>query len=282
MKDQAQDSVVEAVQEQATQCAVNSFTAGTLVLMADGSRKPIEQVKTGDKVIATDPETGRTRAKPVTGTIIGEGAKNLVAVTIDVDGAAGSRTATVEATDGHPFWVPELGEWIDATDLREGQKLHSDTGARLTIERLHRWTEDARVFNLTVQDIHTYYVMAGPAPVLVHNCGNASTHDPDNIFGNLDDDVYFHYSDERGYNGILDEDGGLRFVAARGSGKVHVTQEIGSQADIERNIYIGSTTHSGKAGFLFVFRMPQGAELGYGSQPNERIHRGSLKIPRGT
>ena len=38
----------------------NSFTPGTLVLMADGSTKPIEDVETGDKVLATDPETGET------------------------------------------------------------------------------------------------------------------------------------------------------------------------------------------------------------------------------
>ncbi|MFV2088987.1 hypothetical protein, partial [Micromonospora sp. LOL_021] len=38
----------------------NSFTPGTRVLMADGTTTPIEQVKPGDTVIATDPETGTT------------------------------------------------------------------------------------------------------------------------------------------------------------------------------------------------------------------------------
>ncbi|MFV2088989.1 hypothetical protein, partial [Micromonospora sp. LOL_021] len=38
----------------------NSFAPGTNVLMADGTTKPIEQVKPGDTVIATDPETGTT------------------------------------------------------------------------------------------------------------------------------------------------------------------------------------------------------------------------------
>jgi hypothetical protein len=31
---------------------------------------------------------------------------------------------------------------------------------------------DQRVYNLTVSDIHTYYVLAGDQPVLVHNCGD--------------------------------------------------------------------------------------------------------------
>ncbi len=38
-------------------CLTNSFTGDTLVLMADGTRKPIKDVKLGDKVMATDPIT---------------------------------------------------------------------------------------------------------------------------------------------------------------------------------------------------------------------------------
>lgn len=47
----------------------NSFTPGTKVLMADGSSKPIEDVKLGDKIFATDPETGETRVETVTAEI---------------------------------------------------------------------------------------------------------------------------------------------------------------------------------------------------------------------
>lgn len=45
----------EAAQHAFSACArPNSFVPGTPVLMADGTHKPIEQVKTGDKVTATD------------------------------------------------------------------------------------------------------------------------------------------------------------------------------------------------------------------------------------
>ncbi|MFV2013776.1 MULTISPECIES: Hint domain-containing protein, partial [unclassified Micromonospora] len=54
----------------------NSFTPGTKVLTADGTTKPIEQVKPGDKVIATDPETGTTSIETVTATITGDGVKH--------------------------------------------------------------------------------------------------------------------------------------------------------------------------------------------------------------
>ncbi|MFF7177634.1 polymorphic toxin-type HINT domain-containing protein [Streptomyces sp. NPDC008121] len=149
----------------------NSFVPGTKVLMADGSGKPIEQVKTGDKVVSTDPETGETRSETVTAEIKGEGLKRLVRVTIDTDGAAGAKTAQVTATDGHPFWVPELGKWITATDLASGQWLQTSAGTYVQITAIQRWTaQKAAVHNLTVSDLHTYYVLAAAASVLVHNC----------------------------------------------------------------------------------------------------------------
>jgi hypothetical protein len=150
----------------------NSFTPDTKVLMADGSTKAIKDVKAGDKVLATDPETGETRVETVTREIKGQGVKKLVKVTIDTDGKKGSETAEVTATAGHPFWVPELGEWVGATDLQAGEWLRTGSGTLVQITAVKRWTTlDATVHNLTVSVLHTYYVLAGATPVLVHNCG---------------------------------------------------------------------------------------------------------------
>ncbi|MER6994593.1 polymorphic toxin-type HINT domain-containing protein [Streptomyces sp. NPDC000410] len=148
----------------------NSFTPDTQVVMADGSSKAIKDLKPGDKVLATDPETGEIAAKDVAATIVGKGSKNLVEVTVDTDGEKGGKTATVTATDGHPFWVPELRDWIKATDLKAGEWLRTGAGTRVQITAVKRWTQQATVHNLTVADIHTYYVLAGATPVLVHNC----------------------------------------------------------------------------------------------------------------
>ncbi|MFV2019020.1 ricin-type beta-trefoil lectin domain protein [Micromonospora sp. LOL_023] len=151
----------------------NSFTPGTKVLMADGATKPIEQVEPGDKVIATDPETGTTTVETVTATITGDGVKHLVKITIDTDGDQGPETAEITATDGHPFWVPELDEWIDATDLQPGQWLQTSSGTWVQVAAIQRWsTPRAVVHNLTISRVHTYHVLAGTTPVLVHNCGN--------------------------------------------------------------------------------------------------------------
>lgn len=150
----------------------NSFAPGTPVLMADGSTKPIEEVKTGDEVVATDPETGETRVETVAAEITGKGVKHLVAITVDTDGDSGAETETITATGGHPFWVPELRKWINATDLKAGQWLRTGAGTLVQVAAVKRWTSsDATVHNLTVSDLHTYYVLAGAAPVLVHNCG---------------------------------------------------------------------------------------------------------------
>ncbi|GAQ74628.1 endo-1,4-beta-xylanase A precursor [Streptomyces turgidiscabies] len=148
----------------------NSFVPGTKVLMADGSTKPIEQVRTGDKIVATDPKTGETRTETVTAEIKGQGLKHLVKVTIDTDGEKGTKTAQVTATDGHPFWVPELGEWIAATDLKSGQWLQTSAGTYVQIAAIQRWTaQQATVHNLTVGDLHTFYVVAAGTSVLNHN-----------------------------------------------------------------------------------------------------------------
>lgn len=151
----------------------NSFVPGTKVLMADGSTKAIEKIKVGDKVVSTDPESGETRIETVTAEIKGQGLKHLVKVSIDIDGKHGTKTAQVTATDGHPFWVAELGEWIKATDLKSGQWLRTSAGTYVQITSIERWTvQQAAVNNLTVSDLHTYYVLAGAAPILVHNCGD--------------------------------------------------------------------------------------------------------------
>ncbi|MFD3699624.1 ricin-type beta-trefoil lectin domain protein [Streptomyces sp. NPDC058646] len=150
----------------------NSFAAGTLVLMADGSAVPIEDLEPGHKVTATDPETGETGEKEVTASILGEGVKHLVEVAVDADGDAGTAAELITATDKHPFWVADLAEWVDATDLKPGQWLQTSAGTHVQVTSIRRWTaESETVHNLTVADVHTYYVLAGATPVLVHNCG---------------------------------------------------------------------------------------------------------------
>ncbi|MEU6110967.1 polymorphic toxin-type HINT domain-containing protein [Streptomyces albidoflavus] len=66
---------------------------------------------------------------------------------------------------------PHLNTWIDAADLNTGQYLQTSAGTRIQITAITQRTTQATVHNLTVAGTHTYYVVAGAAPVLVHNCG---------------------------------------------------------------------------------------------------------------
>ncbi|MFI6033094.1 polymorphic toxin-type HINT domain-containing protein [Streptomyces sp. NPDC051315] len=177
---EVRETVKEEVQGAA--CESNSFKPGTRVLMADGSTKPIEKVKVGDKVVATDPRTGKTSVQTATATIIGKGTKRLVKVTLSVhDGSAKpTRNMTFTATAGHPFWVPSLKKWIDVGELKPGQWLQTSSGTWVQVGAVQAWTaKKATVHNLTVTDVHTYYVLAGSTPVLAHNCGLADATDLD-------------------------------------------------------------------------------------------------------
>ncbi|MFE3553261.1 ricin-type beta-trefoil lectin domain protein [Streptomyces sp. NPDC059193] len=143
----------------------NSFIAGTEVQLADGTSKPIEELKTGDEVLATDPETGETGAKAVTATIFTEDDKEYVDLVIQT--ADGVNTITT--TDHHPFWSESDQSWKDAGELTPGTTLRADDGSQAVIAQTRTYRTANETHNLTVADLHTYYVLAGRTPVLVHN-----------------------------------------------------------------------------------------------------------------
>ncbi|MEV4511782.1 FG-GAP-like repeat-containing protein [Dactylosporangium sp. NPDC049525] len=165
----------------------NSFAPGTLVLMADGSSKPIEEVTEGDVVLASDPSTGLTLSEKVTATIVGEGSKVLVDLTVDTDGESGQAVAHIIVTDQHPIWVPAARRWMAPVDLRAGDTVQTATGQSLHLAAVRVWSQVQRVHNISVATLHTYYVMAGTAPVLVHNAGGPWCNTRKPIFGDRPD-----------------------------------------------------------------------------------------------
>jgi hypothetical protein len=159
--------------------------------MADGSRKPISQVKPGDRVMAAKAATGKATPQTVSAVIVGNGDKDLVDVRVKT---ADGKTSTLTATAGHPFWVDAdgradtpNGRWIDATQLRQGQWLKTSNGQLVRVAGTAARTQHAQVYNLTVDSGHTYYAIAGTTPVLVHNCPDITV---------------YHYTDKAGFNGI--------------------------------------------------------------------------------
>ncbi|WP_058032900.1 RHS repeat-associated core domain-containing protein [Wenjunlia vitaminophila] len=155
------------IQPSVANTCFHSFLPGTDVLLADGSSTNIEDVEPGDKVTVTDPTTGTTTTRPVAGTITTEDDKHFVDLTITTpDG-----TTTLTSTTTHPFWVQAQSTWIEAGDLTPGTHLTTPTGDPAVLTATHTHHKQQRTHDLTIRDIHTYYVLAGATPVLVHNCG---------------------------------------------------------------------------------------------------------------
>jgi hypothetical protein len=144
----------------AAESCLNSFSAATPVLMADGKEEPIADVKVGDKVLATDPQTGKTGARPVVALIRYSGKHTMVDLTL----SDGSKITT---TDHHPFWDATTRAFTDAIDIHVGDKVLSYHSQTLTITGEHVYNQTLTAYNLQISGIHTYY--AGATPVLVHN-----------------------------------------------------------------------------------------------------------------
>ncbi|MCM2393174.1 polymorphic toxin-type HINT domain-containing protein, partial [Streptomyces albipurpureus] len=171
-----------------TRCP-NSFLAGTDVLMADGTTKNIEDIEVGNTVIATNPETGESGPRKVTQLITtksDKADKGLNRLTIATDDGIQPLTATNE----HPFWSPSGSRWLDAADLAKGMTLLTDDGDTVTVTANRPFTRHTKTYNLTVDDLHTYYVLAGQTPVLVHNsgpCGISTRNEKAGDIGNYTD-----------------------------------------------------------------------------------------------
>ncbi|MBB5872535.1 RHS repeat-associated protein [Allocatelliglobosispora scoriae] len=170
----------------------HSFDPDTPVLMADGSAKPIKDVEVGDKVTATDPETGETTDRSVTALHLNQDTA-LADVSLAVvqpepkdsegagrdEGAGTIRgpTSTLHTTQHHPFWDATERQWVNAAELEIGHELRGPAGERQVVVAVRNFVASKEMRDLTVATVHTYYVFAGGLPALVHNCGGSiSTH----------------------------------------------------------------------------------------------------------
>ena len=119
----------------------------------------IEKIKSGDKVISTDPETMETSPKTVLETYIRE-VTTLVHLTVNGE--------EIVTTVDHPFYVKNQG-FIKAGELIVGDELLDVNGNVLLVEKFNveLTDEPVTVYNFQVEGFHTYHV--GCFYVLVHN-----------------------------------------------------------------------------------------------------------------
>ncbi|WP_392668702.1 RHS repeat-associated core domain-containing protein [Streptomyces sp. LN785] len=157
-------------------CAVHSFVPGTGVRLADGSSKPISTVKAGDTVLATDPQTGVTAPEKVQNVIVTTTDKDFTTLTLDTAPVRGppqhgkTDVQTLTTTWHHPFWDATHHRWTDAHQLTAGTELRQPDGTTVVIRGVRNFHQHSTTYDLTVGTLHTYYVLAGATPLLVHNC----------------------------------------------------------------------------------------------------------------
>ncbi|WP_160150487.1 polymorphic toxin-type HINT domain-containing protein [Nonomuraea solani] len=165
------------------------------VRLANGKTKPIEQVKPGDKVLATDPKTGKAQAKAVVAAFSGTRYNSVVGITVDTDGERGQRTGVIYATEHHLFWDAGTGSWIRADQLRTGTLLRSPNGTTSPVVGVADHATGRTVHDITVADTHTFYVHVGATAVLVHNEGPFCGRPIGGKVGDALGDQNFHGSD---------------------------------------------------------------------------------------
>ena len=138
------------------------FTGDTEVYTSDGL-VCIEDVEVGDSVWAYNSETGETELKEVLNVWVKETDEILHVSTSDGE--------TIDTTTNHPFYVEYKG-WVAAGDLDVGDILYTADGDEVEVTdiELEKLAEPITVYNLEVEDFHTYFV--GEYGVLVHNYGD--------------------------------------------------------------------------------------------------------------
>ncbi|WP_035876158.1 Hint domain-containing protein [Kitasatospora cheerisanensis] len=112
----------------AERCEENSFPAGTRPSLADGSHRPIEQVRIGDRVLA-----GVPGASPQVQTVTATYSHTTGRLTeVSVEGGG-----VFTSTEGHRVFV-EGGGWTTVAGLRPGNRVHSADGSLRSITALDR------------------------------------------------------------------------------------------------------------------------------------------------
>jgi hypothetical protein len=133
------------------------FAAGTHLLTPDGS-KPIEEFQPFDLVLSReqgDPD-GPLVPKVVVSTI--RSYLPLIALTV------GDRV--IHTTAEHPFWVVGKG-WVDAHQIEKGDLLLGAGGETTPVCAIEGPLPPATVYNLEIEDYHSYLVTGPHLGVLV-------------------------------------------------------------------------------------------------------------------
>jgi len=135
------------------------FAPGTKVWTLTG-RQAIEQIKSGDCVLAQDMQSGELAYKPVLAATVRQPTPRI---------RVGLGGESIVATPSHPFWVIGQG-WRMTKQLGVGDRVHTPFGGA-TVESIEKLADDRTLhglsYNLIVADFNDYFV--GERGILVHD-----------------------------------------------------------------------------------------------------------------
>jgi Xanthomonas XOO_2897-like deaminase/Pretoxin HINT domain len=220
---------------------VHSFTGDTKVLLADGSTKRIDQIKVGDSIGNAAPGKSGTETHQVDRVIVTQTDHDFVDVTVSTGKirklvaslavaaavVVGGHSSTLTTTYHHPFYDKTQAAFVDAADLHVGDELQTPDGV-VTVTGVRLYHATQTTYDLTVGGLHTYYVVAGSTPLLVHNC--VSTYGSDRLSQAVQKARLNAKNKGNNYAAALlrDPETGeeLGIVVARSQGRKHAEQTI--------------------------------------------------------
>jgi|GEM_PF-1747790 len=147
-------SAVGVLVETVTVVGSGCFTAGTKIIMSDGSYKNIEEIRTGDIVKAFDIRKKKYTNAKVVNTFYHNSYEIPYYLIIN---------SNLEVTPNHPMYINN--KWIRADELKIGDSLLNKEGKLVKVRSIDTIYKNAPVYNLEVDKYHTYFANG----ILVHN-----------------------------------------------------------------------------------------------------------------
>jgi hypothetical protein len=174
-----EDDSESASRSEGASCGGQSFTPITDVQLASGAEVPIDQVKVGDLVLATNVLTGKVQAEPVTNLWVNDDHDLMDVVVRTLWG-----DSTIHTTQHHLFWDLTTRQWTEADHLAAGDQLETSDGVIATVESEPVIAGSAEMWDLTVSNDHDFYVLlegVNQDAVLVHNCPGGQVPDDSDL-----------------------------------------------------------------------------------------------------
>ncbi|MBZ9751733.1 hypothetical protein K7W42_12770 [Deinococcus sp. HMF7604] len=267
-------------------CGRNSFSPLTPVQTLTGL-VAISALTIGTPVLAFNEQTGENGYYPIT------------AVHKNVDPAITYLTLTdpdqrhklefIETTPEHPFYVTERSDtqprpkpeghrelsdkWVGAGHLKIGDKIKQADGTLGLVANVINVQKTQEMFNLTVDEAHTYYV--GQDGWLVHNEGNGLTNIPQGT-------KIYKYVNEIDYERYM-----RTGMITASDGRVFLTLDQVPERFANQLLFAGSRqdTYAGKGSHVIIMQVtnPEGiwVDPSKATQFNEIIHMNTLRFGRG-